>query len=75
MDIILTFTENSCGSLQKAYDPMNRAHINIQVNRVFEKVDDSPGDDALSLNEIQSHAHVFTDMRILDTDEVLHEEM
>ncbi|CAF0908498.1 unnamed protein product [Adineta ricciae] len=76
----LEFDENHDGILSKeelvkAYDPMNRAHINIQVNRLFEKVDDSPRDDTLSLNEIQRHAHVFADMRILDTDEVLHDEM
>jgi hypothetical protein len=54
---------------------MNRVHINNQIKKLFTKVDDSPADDFLSLNEIQKHADVFTDMRILDAGNALHEEM
>ncbi|CAF4270263.1 unnamed protein product [Rotaria socialis] len=61
--------------LLKAYDPMNRVHINNQIKKLFEKVDDSPSDNVLTLNEIQKHSDVFTDMRILDTEKALHDEM
>jgi len=54
---------------------MNRAHISKQIKKLFLKVDDSPKDESLSLNEIQKHADIFTDMRILDAERVLHEEM
>jgi hypothetical protein len=54
---------------------MNRAHISKQIKKLFFKVDDSPKDESLSLNEIQKHADIFTDMRILDAERVLHEEM
>ena len=54
---------------------MNRVHIKNQIKKLFSKVDDSPTDNALSLNEIQKHADVFTDMHILDTEKALHEEM
>ncbi|CAF3596578.1 unnamed protein product [Adineta steineri] len=74
------FDENNDGILTrdeitKAYDPINRVHINIQVKRLFSKVDDSPADDSLSLKEIQKHADIFTDLSLLNTDRVLHEEM
>ena len=61
--------------LLKAYDPMNRVHINNQIKKLYSKVDDDPKDNVLSLNEIQKHADVFTDMKILDTEKALHEEM
>ncbi len=61
--------------LLKAYDPMNRVHINNQIKKLFLKVDDSPSDNVLTLNEIQKHADIFTDMRILDTEKALHDEM
>ncbi|CAF2114736.1 unnamed protein product [Rotaria magnacalcarata] len=61
--------------LLKAYDPMNRVHINNQIKKLFEKVDDSPADNVLTLNEIQKHSDVFTDMSILDTEKALHDEM
>lgn len=72
--------ENSDGVLTKdelikAYDPMNRVHINNQIKKLFSKVDDSPKDDLLSLEEIQKHADVFTDMKILDTEKALHDEI
>ena len=54
---------------------MNRAHINKQIKQLFSKVDDSPKDDSLSLKEIQNHADIFTDMRLLDAERALHEEM
>jgi hypothetical protein len=54
---------------------MNRVHINKQIKKLFSKVDDSPKDGSLSLNEIQKHAEIFTDMSILDAERVLHEEM
>ncbi|CAF4038002.1 unnamed protein product [Rotaria sp. Silwood2] len=61
--------------LLKAYDPMNRVHISNQIKKLYEKVDDSPSDNVLTLNEIQKHADVFTDMRILDTEKALHDEI
>lgn len=61
--------------LLKAYDPMNRAHIKQQISRLFSKVDDSPSDDHLSLEEIQKHADVFSDMRLVNLESSLHEEM
>ncbi|CAF0847364.1 unnamed protein product [Adineta steineri] len=74
------FDQNNDGILTKeellhAYDPMNRIHIDRQIKKLFSKVDDSPADGSLSLNEIQKHADIFTDLRILDTERVLHEEM
>lgn len=54
---------------------MNRVHIDRQIKKLFEKADDSPADGSLSLSEVQKHADVFTDMRILDAERVLHEEM
>lgn len=54
---------------------MNRVHIENQIKKLFLKVDDSPKDDSLSLEEIQKHADVFTDMHIIDTDKALHDEM
>ena len=54
---------------------MNRVHIDIQIKRLFSQVDDSPTDNSLSLNEIQKHADIFTDMRMFDADRVLHDEM
>jgi len=60
--------------LQRAYDPINRVHISNQINKLFSKVDDSPSDNVLSLDEVQKHADVFADMRILDTEKSLHEE-
>jgi hypothetical protein len=54
---------------------MNRVHINNQIKKLFSKVDDAPSDNVLTLNEIQKHADVFTDMRILDTEKALHDEM
>lgn len=54
---------------------MNRGHINIQINKLFSKVDDSPKDNYLSLLEIIKHADVFTDMRFLDTAKNLHEDI
>ena len=54
---------------------MNRVHIKNQINKLYEKVDDSPLDSFLSLNELQKHADAFTDMRILDTEKALHDEM
>ncbi|CAF3037391.1 unnamed protein product [Rotaria sp. Silwood2] len=38
--------------LLKAYDPMNCIHISNQIKTSFEKVDDSPSDNVLTLNEI-----------------------
>ncbi|CAF1504989.1 unnamed protein product [Rotaria sp. Silwood1] len=61
--------------LLQAYNPMNRVHIDMQINKLFSKVDDSPKDKSLSLEEIKKHADVFTDMRILDADGALHDEM
>ncbi|CAF1034990.1 unnamed protein product [Adineta steineri] len=61
--------------LLRAYNPLNRVHINNQIKKLFSKVDDSPSDNVLTLNEIQKHADVFTDMQILDTEKALHEEM
>jgi len=54
---------------------MNRVHINNQIKKLFSKVDDSPTDNFLTLNEIQKHADVFTDMQILDTEKALHDEI
>ena len=54
---------------------MNRVHIGNQIKKLFLKVDDSPKDDLISLEEIRKHADVFTDMHILDTDKALHDEM
>lgn len=54
---------------------MNRVHIDNQIKKLFGLVDDSPADQSLSLEEIQKHADVFTDMHILDTDKALHDEM
>jgi len=54
---------------------MNRIHMNIQIKRLFAKVDDSPKDELLSLAEIKKHADVFTDMRLLDAVKVLHEDI
>ncbi|CAF1347028.1 unnamed protein product [Adineta ricciae] len=72
--------ENHDGILTKdellhAYDPLNRVHISNQIKKLYSKVDDSPSDNLLSLNEIQKHADVFTDMQLLDTEKALHEEM
>ncbi|CAF0718914.1 unnamed protein product [Adineta ricciae] len=61
--------------LLKAYDPLNRGHIDRQIKKLFSKVDDSPADNALSLDEVQNHADTFADMRLLDAEKVLHEEM
>lgn len=61
--------------LLKAYDPMNRVHISNQIKKLFSRVDDTPSDNVLTLEEIQKHADVFTDMRILDTEKALHDEM
>ena len=61
--------------LIKAYDPLNRVHINNQIKKLFSKVDDSPTDEQLTLDEIQKHADVFTDMKILDTEKALHDEI
>lgn len=61
--------------LQKAYDPLNRGHIDRQIKKLFAKVDDSPADNALTLDEVQNHADTFADMRLLDAEKVLHEEM
>ncbi|CAF2536738.1 unnamed protein product [Rotaria sp. Silwood2] len=61
--------------LLKAYDPMNRVHISNQIKKIFEKVDDSPSDYVLTLNEMQKHADLFTDMRILDTKRALYYEI
>ena len=38
-------------------------------------MDDDPQDNYLSLDEIQNHAAVFADMRILDSINGIHEEM
>ena len=46
-----------------------------KIKKLFEKVDDSPSDGVLTLDEIKKHADVFTDMRILDTEKALHDEM
>ena len=54
---------------------MNRVHIDNQIKKLFVKVDDSPKNELLSLDEIRKHADVFTDMHILDTDQALHDEM
>ena len=62
-------------SIQKAFDPRNRLHINTEIKKLFAKVDTSPQDEKLSLQEIQQHADVFTDMRILDTERALHDEI
>ncbi|UJR07816.1 hypothetical protein I4U23_012099 [Adineta vaga] len=72
--------ENHDGILTKdellnAYNPLNRVHINNQIKKLFAKVDDLPSDNFLSLDEIQKHADVFTDMQLLDTEKALHEEM
>jgi hypothetical protein len=45
------------------------------VKRLFSAVDDNPKDDYLSLEEIQNHADVFTDMQFLDAGRALHQEM
>ena len=66
---------SSFDSFQKAYNPLNRAHINIQIKRLFSQVDDTPKDDHLSLEEIQNHAEVFTDMQFFDSDGGSHQEM
>jgi hypothetical protein len=42
---------------------------------LFSAVDDSPKDNSLSLDEIQKHANIFADMRLLDAEKGLHEEM
>ncbi|CAF3921609.1 unnamed protein product [Rotaria sp. Silwood2] len=72
--------ENKDGILSKdellqAYNPMNRVHIDMQIKKLFSKVDDSPTDNLLSLKELKRHADVFTNMRILDADEILHDEV
>lgn len=54
---------------------MNRGYISLQVKKLFSKVDDPPKDDLLSLDEIEKHADVFADMRILDTIRTIHEEI
>ena len=54
---------------------MNRAHINIQIKKLFSRVDDNPKDDFLSLDEVQNHADVFADMRLLDSMSGVHQEM
>ena len=54
---------------------MNRGHVNREIKKLFSKVDDSPTDGALSLEEVQRHADIFADMRILDAENVLHQEM
>lgn len=45
------------------------------MKKLFSKVDDDPNDGYLSLDEIQNHADVFADMRILDSINGIHEEM
>ncbi|CAF3821286.1 unnamed protein product [Rotaria sordida] len=71
--------ENGDGFLTKdellqAYNPMNRVHIDMQIKKLFSKVDDSPKDNSLSLREIKKHANIFTNMNMLDADGVLHDE-
>ncbi|CAF2067704.1 unnamed protein product [Rotaria magnacalcarata] len=58
--------------LSQAFNPLNRVHIGMQVKKLFSHVDDSPKDDVLSLEEVQTHADVFTNMNILETEKILH---
>lgn len=54
---------------------MNRSHIKLQVSRLFNKVDDAPTDEHLSLEEIQKHADVFSDMHLVNLESSLHDEI
>ena len=62
-------------SFQKAFDPRNRIHIGHAIKDLFDKVDTSPKDQRLSLDEVLKHADVFIDTRILDPERALHEDM
>lgn len=46
-----------------------------EIKKLISKLDDSPNDEKLSLDEIKKHASVFTDIRILDIEKALHDEM
>lgn len=61
--------------LTKAFDPRNRRHISKEIQKLMTKIDDSPKDERISLEEIEKHVEDFTDIRVLDAEKVLHDEM
>ncbi|CAF0814527.1 unnamed protein product, partial [Didymodactylos carnosus] len=60
--------------LEHFMDPRNKSHINNQITKLFSKVDDEPDDEHLSLDEIENHADIFIDLRLLDIEKALHNE-